>query len=315
MTNTAYKRIHYERDQAFAAQDKRGQSKHTAKLALKEAAKAAGLPCPQVRGLYSDGTFKTYLKQTDNFIDYVFSTGIDVKHIENCLPFVRPYYDQMVEKGLSAWTIHVRVFALAAMFQCNVEDFGVELPKRQRKNIKRTRNQTSTSERFTGERYENIKTFVTATGARREGMRKLKKTDLLVKPGGDVLIHLDEKGGKERSALVLPEYAEFVKATFEHSPGYGPHGEYLFLKGYVPRSMAVHCYRALYAQKLYTLFERRGYDTGEPYHCRKDMKGEAYDKGLLLQVSRNMGHNREDVIVEHYFYDVKDGGGHNAACR
>lgn len=34
------------------------------------------------------------------------------------------------------------------------------------------------------------------------------------------------------------------------------------------------------------------------------MKGKVYDKGLLLCVSHNMGHNRCDVIVENYFYDV-----------
>lgn len=304
MTNTAYKRIKYERDKAFKAQDKRGHSKHFEKIALKEAAHATGLSCPQVRGLFSDGTFATYIKQSDNFIDYVDSTGADVKHLEDCRKFIRPYFETMTEKGLSSWTIHTRMFALAAVFQCDEEDFSIDLPKRQRKDIKRTRNSTQSITRFLNEKYDNIKTFIIATGTRRGGMQKLKKNDLIVKPGGDILIHLDEKGGKERWALVLPEYSDFVKNTFERSPGYGPHREYLFPKGYIPDSMAVHCYRAVYAQKLYQLFENRGLGNGNKYYCRKDMKGKSFDKGLLIQVSRNMGHNRCDVIVENYFYKV-----------
>lgn len=68
MTNTSYKRILRERDQAFKAQDKRGQSKHAERAALREAAQLNGKPCPQVRGLFSDGTFRTYLNQSTNFL-------------------------------------------------------------------------------------------------------------------------------------------------------------------------------------------------------------------------------------------------------
>lgn len=240
MTNTAFKRILYERGKAFAALDKRGQSKHVEKIRLKESARSSGLPCPKISGLFSDGTIQTYLKQTDDFLNFIDSTGADVKHIEDCFFFVRMYFDFMTKKELSAWTIHTRMFALAAMFGCKVSDFGIKLPARRRKDIKRTRLEMPTSERFTDEKYDNIRAFVTGTGARREGLRKLKKGDLIVKLGGDMLIHLDEKGGKERWALVLPEYAGFVKSTFDNSPGYGPRSDYLFPKSYVPDSMTIH---------------------------------------------------------------------------
>lgn len=68
MTSTSYKRILRERDQAFKVQDKRGQSKHAEKAALKEAARLNGMPCPQVRGLFSGGTFRTYVNQSTNFV-------------------------------------------------------------------------------------------------------------------------------------------------------------------------------------------------------------------------------------------------------
>lgn len=88
MTITSFKRIHYERDAAFKAHDKRGHSKHAKKLALRESARAAGTPCSHVRGLFSSGTFETYLKQIDNFIVYVYSIGTDIKHLDGCKPFI-----------------------------------------------------------------------------------------------------------------------------------------------------------------------------------------------------------------------------------
>ena len=65
MTNTSYKRILRERDQAFKVQDKRG---HAEKAAFREAARLNGKPCPHVRGLFSDGTFRTYLNQSTSFV-------------------------------------------------------------------------------------------------------------------------------------------------------------------------------------------------------------------------------------------------------
>jgi hypothetical protein len=217
--------------------------------------------------------------------------------------FVEPYFDYMTRNELSAWTISTRMYALAATFQCDVKDFDVTLPKRKRADIKRNRTQSKTDEQFRGEKYDRIRLFVSATGARRGGFNRLKKTDLLEKPGGDLLIHLDEKGGKERYALVLPEFAEFVKQVVRDSPGYGPN-QYVFPKNYIPSSVTVHCYRAVYAQKLYEVFKNRNLGDGTLYHCRRDMKGKAFDRNLLLLVSRNMGHNRLDVIVESYLYDV-----------
>lgn len=303
MTNTSHKRILHERDMALLAQDRRGQSKHEAKAALREAARREGTPRRQVRGLFADNTFRTYIDHSNTFINYVNSLGVDVKHLADCRMFVKPYFDDMARRNLSAWTIQTRMHALAAIFQCDAADFDVTLPERRRKNIKRTRVQSKTDESFKSEKYGQIRLFIAATGARRGGFKRLTKTDLTEKPGGDLLIHLDEKGGKERDALVLPEFTEFVEQTVHDSPGYGPN-QYVFPKNYIPRSLTVHCYRALYAQKLYDVLKDRNLGDGTLYHCRKDMKGKAFDRNLLLLVSRNMGHNRLDVVVNSYFYPV-----------
>ena len=296
MTNTSYKRILHERNVAFTSQDKRGQSKHAEKLANRCRAELTGEPYEQPHGIFSNGTYDCYKKQTTYFINFIRDKGFDVKHLSDCIKYVDDYFNEMIDKELSAWTVHTRVFALATAFQCKVDDFYLCLPKRCRSDIKRTRQTTKTDLRFISAKYANIKKFAVATGARRGGILKLKTNDLLIKPGGDVLIHLDEKGGKERWALVLPKYAEFVKQIFEASPGYGPEGNYLFQKDFPPKSMAIHECRSIYAQNLYRLFDERGFASGKKYICRRDMHGKIFDRNLLLVVSRNMGHNRLDVI-------------------
>lgn len=308
MNNTSYKRILWERNQAFKEQDHRGQSKYDAKVILRKAARTAGLPCPRISGIYSTSTLDTYMKETGLFLDFVDASRADVKHLEGCRPFVKPYVDAMMARNLSAWTIHLRVAALASMFHCRMEDFeGVTLPLRRRADIKRTRSAaTSTVQRFEGIRYQMIRDFITATGARRGGVAKLKKDALSVNAGGHLRVHLDEKGGKERDARVLPECEAFVRQVFDDSPGYGPAGDYLFPKGFIPAAMAVHCFRAEYAERLYRVLEQEGgYANGKMYYGRLDMKGKSWDKGILAEVSKNLGHNRLDVVPGSYFYTMK----------
>ena len=51
-------------------------------------------------------------------------------------------------------------------------------------------------------------------------------------------------------------------------------------------------------EDLYAYFDSRGdVATGEIYHCKKDMIGHSYDKGILQAVSYNLQHSRNNVVV------------------
>ena len=39
---------------------------------------------------------------------------------------------------------------------------------------------------------------------------------------------------------------------------------------------------------------------GKLYLCRNERYGEVYEKGILIKVSLDLGHNRCDVVVNHY---------------
>jgi hypothetical protein len=79
----------------------------------------------------------------------------------------------------------------------------------------------------------------------------------------------------------------------------------VFPIGYIPRSLTVNCYRAVYAQRLYEVLRTRSLGNGVVYHCRGEIYGLELDKGLLVLVSRYMGLSTYAAIVERYFYEVR----------
>ncbi len=43
----------------------------------------------------------------------------------------------------------------------------------------------------------------------------------------------------------------------------------------------------------------------EKYYMRDDRKGDVYDREAMEKVSKQLGHNRIDVIAGHYLYTPK----------
>ena len=101
---------------------------------------------------------------------------------------------------------------------------------------------------------------------------------------------------------MLPEYRELVEECFRNAVKAGK--DKVFEKQDIKVRMPVHRYRALYAQSLYGCICRPidKIPRKERYYCRKDKAGIIYDKKALLLVSRNLGHNRCDVVASNYLY-------------
>lgn len=70
----------------------------------------------------------------------------------------------------------------------------------------------------------------------------------------------------------------------------------------VPSHMDVHGCRRAYANALYKQLTRplSELTQKEKYICRNDKHGVVYDRRAMLQVSRQLGHNRVYVIAGHY---------------
>ena len=51
--------------------------------------------------------------------------------------------------------------------------------------------------------------------------------------------------------------------------------------------------------------KRKHHDRKEKYFMRADRKGDVYDREAMEKVSKQLGHNRIDVIAGHYLYTPK----------
>lgn len=305
ITRSLDKRLTHEVRAALSQCDKRGQSKHAAKQAARDQAQRERTSYTQITGLYATSSYTTYAKQAMTALRWI-AERYGCKRLNECRPYLPAYYAEMQTRELSAWTVRTRVYALCSVYGADYTTlFGVEhLPARHRADIKRGRQISAADARHHTPEQEAVRTIARACGARRGGILGLTVEDLLARDG-HLYVHLREKGGKEREAIVLPDYEAAVQEIFTvyaQNPEAAMTGgrQRLFSRSALPKDMPLHYLRAQYAQDLYRYYEAQGAATGRLYHCRADRKGQSYDKGVLMAVSLNMGHSRCDVVVSHY---------------
>ena len=282
------KSIAYQVRKALYAQKAFGKSKHQVKLNGKD-----------YKGkIFSKVTFSTYERECIAFGNWCRDT-YGCRKITDDRTYVEAYLKRSIEHGYSSWTIRLRASALAKLYGCGIQDFNVEVPKRKRKEIKRSRNPTKG---FSEKRNWMIVNFCKGTGLRRHELLELKANNYVETNNRAFVYVTSGKGGKPRYAYVLPEYRELVEECFRNAVKAGK--DKVFEKQDIKVRMPVHRYRALYAQSLYGCICRPidKIPRKERYYCRKDKAGIIYDKKALLLVSRNLGHNRCDVVASNYLY-------------
>lgn len=293
--------IKYELIKGLKAYIRFGEKKRDVKIAahaeyLKNGGSKDGYLHP--KGLFSTRSFRAYASDIATFARWA-AENTNAKDARSAKQYVHKYLKELISKGYSAATIKKYAHALARAYACEVSDFGVELPKRKRADITRSRHEVKSDARFKGERYEKVREFARGVGARNDGLRKLRACDIRVRERGGYEVFLDEKGGKTRWARVLPDFEDIVLECFAEARSRGENAP-LFERGELDHHVDVHACRAEYARMAYEQYEREGYATGQLYRCRNERYGEVYDKGVLIEVSRDLGHNRCDVVVNHY---------------
>ncbi len=166
---------------------------------------------------------------------------------------------------------------------------AVELPLRRREDITRSRAAVAMDDEIVPDRYIGIVAFCCATGLRRRELAALLVDD--VYGVGDTLIVevRNGKGGKHRLAPVLPALQESVLCVVAtRLPE-----DLLFPR--IPVRLDIHAYRRAYAQALY----REGNTRLLPPREGRLPRG-SVDQERALYVSRALGHERIEVVVQHY---------------
>lgn len=140
LSKNVTKRLTHEVKAALAKCDRRGQSKHAAKQAARAEAQRTQSHYTQITGLYATSSYATYVKQALTALRWI-ADRYGCKRLNECRPYLPAYYAEMQARGLSAWTIRTRVYALCSVYDADYASlFAVEhLPARHRSDIKRGR--------------------------------------------------------------------------------------------------------------------------------------------------------------------------------
>lgn len=238
-------------------------------------------------------TRENYQKIVMRFIDWCRTTQdvrdpavIDARADE----LASRYLAERVAQNYSAWTLQTERSALRMYFQDRDLAASVELPKRRRKNIKRSRQPAKRDKHFQPANWQPFIQFCLACGLRREELRDLLVRDVYHRPGDHQLVVEVRrgKGGKDRKVKVFPGREQAVLGVVE---GRDP-AAHVFER--LPQT-DIHAFRRRFAQELYEHL------SGRPLPPQSGrLQSKDFDYEAALEVSRQLGHNRVDIIFGSY---------------
>lgn len=249
--------------------------------------------------IHSLDTYKTYKQWVKQFSSWCYENEVrDYKVAQNS---VGQYLQHLVFNGKSAFTIYTAASALAKVFDCGINDFGFEIPRRERVSIKRSR-YAAVRDQFVSEiENERLIRFCRSTGLRRREVEAVCGDALRVRNGKAFIYVINGKGGKKRYAEIccMPEDLSKIKKEMRMAGS-----SKLFC--HVNSMLDVHALRAQYAVSLYRKYAEpvEKLERKDKYVCRKEKAGTVYDRRALLIVSKNLGHNRLNVVADNYLYGL-----------
>lgn len=201
------------------------------------------------------------------------------------------YFTERIAAGYSAWTLQTERSALRMYYQNRDLAKSVAFPRRKRENIVRSRRPAVRDEHFQPMNWQPLINFCLACGLRREELRDLYVRDVYVRDTDQRLVVrvVKGKGGKWREVAVFPGREQAVLAVVE---GRDPDAHVFYR---LPSNMDIHSYRRRFAQELYE------YLSGRPLpKVVGRLHTTDFDQDVALYVSRCLGHNRIDIIFQHY---------------
>jgi integrase len=272
-----------------------GESRHQAKQALREASKEKHWNLSTGK-IHSHVTRRVYQQQVMAFVDWIKKTHHVTDHriVEvHADAWVSQYLQALIEQGRSPYTLQTIRSALRMVFGREIAS-SVEMPRRKRSEIKRSRRPVKMDAHFQPEHWPEHILFARATGLRRAEMRDVRVRDITHQPDGTVSVHVHRgKGGKARDVTVLAGYGQEVLAMLE---GRSP-DEHLFR--HIPKNMDVQSYRREMAQ---TRYQQLAPASTLPAADVVRIKPSDYDAAAAQTVSESLGHSRRRraTVLNHY---------------
>lgn len=248
--------------------------------------------------IHSYTTYKTYVQQVDKFVNYCYDNGYRHKD-DNIILMVQSYIESLKSENKSAWTVRTAASAIAKALDIRTEDLNIKLPTRHRADIKRSREAVERDRHINPEHYKLLYTFERCFGLRKDKELSQIEAKDFVFDNNDIYVTVKGKGGKIRTVKAYGSTQE-INLIKRHII-LNQTGK-LFHK--IPSGFDAHSLRGEYAARVYHAHARnlKQLSSNEIYYCRGNKAGEHFDKKALAIVSRMLGHNRLDVVVNNYSY-------------
>lgn len=261
------------------------ESRHQAKKEYKEMMGKNN--ANRTMGIHSYKTYDAYKQTSIEFIRYTRSENKDLKDISHIKKeHVVDYLKHRQDDKKSAYTISKDMAALNKLYNLHVAKKEAGINKRSYKDVKRSRGFKAHDKKYNPKNYKGQITLAKACGCRRESMPQITPERFTWKDGLPYKVHLIEKGGKERDSTILKDYREDIKDIVKGKVD----GKPLFER--YTKKIDNHAFRGEYARNRYQeLIKEKGSEA-------KDCRG--YDSEVLRKLTKDLGHNRLDVVVYHY---------------
>lgn len=312
----------YQLNNRMKALDRRGESRHQAKQEAKEAgiSNKGGTV-----GIHSNNTYAGYWNHSKDFCRFLKANGIrTLEQVEK--QHAIQYLTQAKERGLRPATLETKMAAINKVFRLDLHKKDAQLPPTRISDTIKGRN--GQQGRFTPENWKDHITFAKATGVRRSSIHPTKQ-NIITNNGnwkvipssvwkresdGRIMVSVVEKGGKYREIPVLREYEKPFLTVVSNRAGEGwqlttrerweesrfkeeyreaRQGDEQPLFNSYTKEINNHAYRREYAEERYKeIIQDKGRDD------RQDYRG--YDREVCLELSLDLGHYRESVVVDSY---------------
>ncbi len=269
-----------------------GISRHQEKIAIREAAEEKSWNI-SVGKIFSHTTRKVYQQQVLAFIKWVKTSYRITRPAcldERADELVCEYLHKGIAQGRSPHTLQTQRSALRLFFGWQVAA-SVDLPKRKREAITRSRLAVKHDRHFQPNNWPDQVLLARATGLRRAELRDLRIREVYKNECQQLVVYVrNGKGGKPREVPVLPEYEQDVLSVIQKR------GQEERVFDRIPTAMDVQSYRRSSAQVRY---QQHAQNRSLP-PAQGRLKPTDYDASATKKVSNTLGHQRKSIVLNHY---------------
>ena len=203
--------------------------------------------------IFSYSTYTSYLKHINYFINYArkeYATefGRQPRTLEDCRKYVEPFMRESITRH-SPWTCQLQICALGKLYNCRTTDFNIDIPKRKRSQIKRSRYSNQMDKHFSEKNNADLVCFCKCCGLRRRELAAIKGSDLYIDANGIYKLNVTKatKGGRPRQVTICYENQEELDTVIRLCKEAG--NSNIFKK--IRSAADVHYYRHIFAMRTY----------------------------------------------------------------